>query len=169
MDTWARVGRVLDWRCPGPILCTTVVTMTRILILDAGGCRILDHGASIGHNIVDTIATRPAALHTGTFVTVNPSNTFAVVARWSAAVLRCCGAVVLLFLRHPLAAADGFTRTPPQHNPTQLQLQLPETVRYLLSSSPKLIEILILGDQFGGNLWKYKIWVESRDNIGIHI
>ena len=40
-------------------LCT-VVTMTRILILDAGGCRILDHGAAIGHNIVDTIATRPA-------------------------------------------------------------------------------------------------------------
>ena len=140
LDTWARVGRVLDWRCPGPILCTTVVTMTRILILDAGGCRILDHGAAIGHNIVDTIATR--APNTGTFVTVNPSNTYAVVARWSAAVLRCCGAVVLLFLRHPLAAADGFTRTPPQHNPTQLQL--PETVRYLLSSSPKLMEILRL-------------------------
>ena len=62
---------------------------------------------------------------------------------------------MLLFLRHPLAAADGFTRTPPQHNPTQLQLQLPETVRYLLSSSPKLMEILRLDTDmylFGGNL-----------------
>ena len=80
LDTWARVGRVLDWRCPGPTLCTTVVTMTCILIRDAGGCRSLDHGASIGHINVDTIATR-ACTNIGTFVTVNPSNTFAVVAR----------------------------------------------------------------------------------------
>ena len=135
--------------------------MTRILILDAGGCRILDHGASIGHNIADTIATR--APNIGTFVTVNPSNTFAVeVARWSAAVLLCCGAVV------SPASISCCRWLYPDTATTQsntLQLQLPETVRYLLSSSPKLMEILRLDTDmylFGGNLWKYKIWVEPN-------
>ena len=131
LDTWARVGRVLDWRCPGPTLCTTVVTMTRILIRDAGGCRSLDRGASIGHNIVDTIATR-ACTNMGTFVTVNSSNTFAV----RGALVLCCCAVV------PPASISCCRWLYPDTATTQSntgQLQLPVTVRYLLSSSPKLM------------------------------